>query len=169
MNKATYSFDYPAPFGLLRVVSDDDFLLSLRWCTADEPTSHSAVSVQAQHPLLSEAKVQLDAYFSGHLRQFQLPFLLAGTPFQMSVWLALRDIPYGATVCYQELAVRLGCPGGSRAVGRACHENPLALVLPCHRVVGKRQTLTGYAGGIRVKQDLLTLEQRDLNHEKFLF
>lgn len=169
MNNESYCLDYQSPLGLLRIVADDDFLFSLRWCTADESTSSSPALLQAQHPLLSEAKVQLDAYFSGHLRQFQLPFLLAGTPFQMSVWLALRDIPYGATVCYQELAVRLGCPGGSRAVGRACHENPLALVLPCHRVVGKRQTLTGYAGGIRVKQDLLTLEQRGSNHEKFLF
>ena len=92
------------------------------------------------------------------LRVFQLPLAPAGTPFQCAVWEELRRIPYGATVSYGDLAARLGRPKAVRAVGQANHRNPLPILIPCHRVVGKDGSLTGYAGGLALKEALLKLE-----------
>ena len=109
-------------------------------------------------PVLAEAARQLSAYFSGDLRDFDLPLRLRGTPFQTSVWQALREIPYGRTISYGELARAIDRPGAARAVGRANAQNPLAIVVPCHRVIGADGDLTGYAGGLGVKAALLALE-----------
>lgn len=109
-------------------------------------------------PALQAAAEQLAAYFAGELREFALQLRPVGTPFQLAVWEALRHIPYGETVSYGELAVRLGRPGASRAVGRANALNPLPVVVPCHRVIGADGTLTGYAGGLSAKRMLLALE-----------
>lgn len=156
---------FQSPFGLLRIEASAEHLLSVRWQKTDGPSFvHTS-----RNALLVEARAQLDAYFRGDLKDFHLPYTLTGTPFQLSVWHALMDIPYGKTVCYQDIAVRIGSPGASRAVGMANHQNPLALVVPCHRVVGKNRTLTGYAGGLNIKQALLDLEYRYANHENFLF
>ncbi len=108
--------------------------------------------------ILAEAKRQLQAYFGGELKSFELPFAPAGTPFQQKVWRGLRGIPYGATVSYGELAAKLGT--GARAVARACAQNPLAIFIPCHRVVGASGALTGYSGGTGVdtKRQLLRIE-----------
>jgi methylated-DNA-[protein]-cysteine S-methyltransferase len=107
---------------------------------------------------LLEARRQLEAYFVGRLQAFALPLSPRGTPFQLQVWEALRAIPYGATVSYSELARRIGRPSAARAVGRAVGQNPLAIVVPCHRVVGANGTLTGFAWGIERKRRLLELE-----------
>ncbi len=107
-----------------------------------------------------DAMEQLDAYFAGELREFQLDLRPRGTPFQLSVWSALREIPYGQTVSYGELARRLGNPNASRAVGLANGSNPIAIVVPCHRVIGANGKLTGFGGGLPVKQHLLALERR---------
>jgi methylated-DNA-[protein]-cysteine S-methyltransferase len=110
---------------------------------------------------LAEALEQLQAYFNGELYQFNLPLAPRGTPFQLQVWRALAMIPYGETISYGELAGRfLGRPHLARAVGGACSRNPLAIVIPCHRVVGRNGALTGYAGGVHLKQALLTLERK---------
>ncbi len=109
-------------------------------------------------PLLSRGRLELLDYLAGKRRVFHLPLAPRGTPFQQSVWQALTDIPYGHTITYGELARRVGCPRGSRAVGQANHRNPLPIFLPCHRVVGARGALTGYAGGVELKQWLLRLE-----------
>ena len=106
------------------------------------------------------AGVQLAAYFAGTLRDFDLPLMPQGTPFQLDVWEALRKIPYGTTTSYGALAADLGRPGASRAVGGANHNNPLPVVVPCHRVVGADGTLGGYAGGVRFKRILLDHELR---------
>lgn len=108
--------------------------------------------------VLTEAGRQLDAYFNGDLRDFALPFAPTGTPFQQKVWQGLREIPYGTTVSYGGLAARLGT--GARAVARACAANPLAIFIPCHRVVAASGALTGYSGGsgIETKRALLRLE-----------
>lgn len=106
-----------------------------------------------------EVVAQLQAYFKGELYQFNLPLAPQGTPFQQQVWRALSMIPYGETISYSELAWRFLCqPHLARAVGAACRQNPLPIVIPCHRVVGSNGTLTGYAGGVQFKQALLTLE-----------
>lgn len=108
--------------------------------------------------LLDEAARQLAAYFAGKLRTFALPLAPAGTPFQRGVWAALREIPYGETRSYAEIAAMAGCPRGYRAVGLANNRNPLPILIPCHRVIGANGALTGYAGGLAVKEKLLRLE-----------
>ncbi|MFN2745164.1 methylated-DNA--[protein]-cysteine S-methyltransferase [Bacillus sp. z60-18] len=103
---------------------------------------------------------ELTAYFSGRCRHFSLPVALTGTPFQLSVWHALRMIPYGETRTYSEIAVVIQRPDAVRAVGAAIGANPLLIVIPCHRVIGKNGKLTGYRGGLEMKQHLLRLEGR---------
>ena len=107
---------------------------------------------------LLEARRQLEAYFAGRLRAFALPLDARGTSFQLQVWEALRAIPYGVTISYSELARRIGRPSAARAVGRAVGQNPLAIVVPCHRVVGSGGALTGFAWGIERKRRLLEFE-----------
>lgn len=109
-------------------------------------------------PLLARGRGELLEYLVGKRRTFDLPLKPQGTPFQQKVWSALADIPYGQTITYGELARRVGCPKGSRAVGQANHRNPLPILLPCHRVVGAGGTLTGYGGGLELKEWLLRLE-----------
>ena len=106
-----------------------------------------------------DVATQLTEYFEGHRRTFELPLAPEGTPFQMRVWNALREIPYGETISYGELAARIGDRSASRAVGLANGSNPLPIVIPCHRVIGANGKLTGYGGGLPIKQQLLTLER----------
>src|SRR5262245_416049 len=101
---------------------------------------------------------QLEEYFEGRRTAFDFPLDIEGTPFQMAVWKELQKIPYGSTRSYGEIAKALGKPGAARAVGMANHDNPVAVVIPCHRVLGSNGSLTGYAGGLHVKQRLLSLE-----------
>jgi methylated-DNA-[protein]-cysteine S-methyltransferase len=106
---------------------------------------------------------QLEEYFAGRRRDFDLPLLATGTPFQQQVWASLRTIPYGLTASYGQIAQRLGLPAGaSRAVGAANGANPIAVVVPCHRVIGSNGSLTGYAGGLQRKRLLLQLESPGL-------
>ena len=108
---------------------------------------------------LAETVRQLRAYFAGELRDFDLPLAPEGTPFQLRVWRELRNIPYGQTISYGELARRVGSPKGSRAVGLANGANPISIVVPCHRVIGSNGKLTGYGGGLENKERLLALER----------
>lgn len=110
--------------------------------------------------VLTDTARQLAEYFAGRRTAFDLPLAPAGTPFQRDVWRSLREIPYGETVSYGELAGQLGRPRASRAVGAANGRNPLAVVVPCHRVIGAGGALTGYAGGLDRKRELLALEVR---------
>ncbi len=107
----------------------------------------------------SDVAAQLGAYLAGELVDFDVALRLDGTPFQRRVWSALLDIPYGSTVSYGELAARLGQPNASRAVGLANGRNPIAIIVPCHRVIGSTGALTGYGGGLDRKRALLDLEQ----------
>lgn len=114
--------------------------------------------------LFSAARAQLTAYFAGEPTDFDLPLAATGTPFQQRVWAALREIPYGATRSYGQLAARIGSPAASRAVGLANGRNPISIIVPCHRVVGSTGKLVGYGAGVERKSWLLALErgQRDL-------
>jgi len=103
---------------------------------------------------------QLSEYFEGKRTRFELPLDVEGTPFQKSVWNQLLQIPYGETRSYGDIAKALGKPAASRAVGMANHNNPVAIVIPCHRVVGQNGSLTGYAGGLHLKEQLLSIERR---------
>ncbi|WP_456295081.1 methylated-DNA--[protein]-cysteine S-methyltransferase [Vibrio sp. AK197] len=111
-----------------------------------------------EHTVLREARRQLEQYFLGQRRVFELPLAAKGTPFQQQVWQALTTIPYGHVWSYQQLAQAIGNPKAVRAVGLANGKNPLSVIVPCHRVIGKNGKLTGYAGGVDRKQQLLRLE-----------
>jgi methylated-DNA-[protein]-cysteine S-methyltransferase len=117
---------------------------------------------------LKAATRELRAYFAGELRQFSMALAPAGTPFQLDVWNALAAIPYGETTSYGEMARRIGRPKAVRAVGAANGSNPLPIVLPCHRVVGSNGSLTGYGGGIPIKQALLALERGTFDGQRKL-
>ncbi|MGB6161051.1 MAG: methylated-DNA--[protein]-cysteine S-methyltransferase [Pseudonocardiaceae bacterium] len=105
---------------------------------------------------------QLAEYFAGHRTEFDLPIALIGTPFQRTVWAALREIPYGETTTYGQLADRIGRPSATRAVGLANGRNPICIIVPCHRVVGATGDLTGYGGGLERKRHLLDFERHSL-------
>lgn len=108
--------------------------------------------------LWKDVEKQLTEYFDGRRREFDLPVKTAGTDFQMLVWEELRRIPYGRTRSYGEIANAIGKPGAARAVGGACNKNPIAIIIPCHRVIGADRSLTGFGGGLEVKKRLLELE-----------
>ena len=112
-----------------------------------------------RHPLLDEVRTQLDEYFDTRRRDFTLPLVYPGSPFQVKVWNALRDIPYGETISYEVLATRVGSPTGQRAAGHANGQNPLAIIIPCHRVINKDGKLGGYGGGLWRKRLLLDVER----------
>ncbi len=109
------------------------------------------------------ARAQLGAYFAGELREFDVPLAPAGSPWQLRVWDALREIPYGETASYGEIARRVGAPDAPRAVGTANGSNPIAIIVPCHRVIGANGKLTGYGGGLDRKRFLLGLERGELS------
>ena len=109
--------------------------------------------------LIKETKRQLDEYFAGKREEFDIPTRLEGTEFQKRVWEELRKIPYGKTVTYKDIAEAVGCPKGFRAVGLANNRNPISIIYPCHRVIGSNGSLTGYGGGLDVKEKLLELER----------
>ncbi|NDL68455.1 methylated-DNA--[protein]-cysteine S-methyltransferase [Anaerotalea alkaliphila] len=152
----------PTPFGRLGILGDG--LAVTRIFFADrEPDGASAApedAVVGETPLLREAAAQLSAYLEGRLMTLDFPFSFpGGTPFQQQVWNVLLSIPYGETRSYKEVAALTGHPGAFRAVGQACNKNPLALRVPCHRVVGADHRLTGYAGGLDIKAALLEMER----------
>lgn len=113
--------------------------------------------------LLSMATIQLDEYFQGKRTTFSLPFKLTGTPFQLTVWKELQNIPYGKTTSYKEIAQKINKPKAYRAVGMANNKNPLPIIIPCHRVIGSNGKLIGYAGGLKLKNYLLELEKSHTN------
>jgi len=152
-----------SPIGPLTLIAQDGRLAGVHMeITRYEPDARAlgpAVASESD-PVLDAAASQLDAYFRGELTAFDLPLSLEGTPFQRCVWAALQSIPYGETISYGELARRIGQPSASRAVGLANGRNPVAIVVPCHRVIGADGSLTGYGGGMDRKRFLLALEQR---------
>jgi methylated-DNA-[protein]-cysteine S-methyltransferase len=142
-----------SPIGRLRLQSDGTCLTEIAFVRRQR----KAGRVQPDH-LLRETVRQLEAYFAGRLRIFDLPLGPEGSPFQLAAWRTLRGIAYAQTITYAQQAARMGRPGAARAVGSANGRNPLPIVVPCHRVVGSDGTLTGYGGGLDVKRFLLRLE-----------
>ena len=157
MNEALLYTRIESPIGELLLVGDGHALHGLHmqegrtavavdpeWRPADEP--------------FAEVRRQLSEYFDGERTTFNVPLAMAGTPFQRRVWSALQEIPYGETTTYGQLAERLGRPAASRAVGLANGRNPIAVIVPCHRVIGSDGNLTGYGSGLERKRLLLDLE-----------
>ncbi|MHC9084657.1 methylated-DNA--[protein]-cysteine S-methyltransferase [Luteimonas sp. RIT-PG2_3] len=149
---------FDSPVGPLMLATTDAGLHALEFGESRHPVRRDARWQQGDHPLLQRARAQLDAYFAGTLRDFDLPLAPQGTAFQCEVWKALTTIPYGRTLGYGELAARIGKPSAVRAVGAANGRNPLSIFVPCHRVIGADGTLTGYGGGLPTKEFLLSLE-----------
>ena len=142
-----------SPIGDLLLESDGDAVCGLRM----EPFE---IPPDSRHDpsAFAEAEAQLRSYFAGERTTFDLPLAPRGTPFQLRVWEALREIPYGETATYGEVAAAVGKPEAVRAVGAANGSNPIAVIVPCHRVIGANGTLTGYGGGLERKRILLDLE-----------
>lgn len=149
-----------SPVGRLMLVATDDGLAAILW-ENDRPrrVRLQIEAEQNQHPVLVEAERQLEEYFAGQRIRFALNLDLSGTAFQRKVWDALLTIPCGQTRSYAEIARQVGAPGAARAVGAANGRNPVSIVVPCHRVVGSTGALTGFAGGLDVKAQLLTFER----------
>ena len=142
------------PIGPLLAASDDGRRLAGLWFDR-EP----APGWRADDGAFAELRDQLDGYFAGDLREFDVPLAPGGTAWQRAVWDALARIPYGTTVSYRDLARQLGRPAAARAVGAANGRNPISVIVPCHRLVGTRGALTGYAGGIDRKRWLIAHER----------
>jgi methylated-DNA-[protein]-cysteine S-methyltransferase len=143
-----------SPIGPLLLAGDDGALRQIRFA----PAQPEAGWEQADEPFGSAAG-QLEEYFAGQRREFDLDLRMEGTPFQLRVWSLLREIPYGEVRSYGEIARLLGTPNASRAVGAANGANPIPIIVPCHRVIGANGSLTGFGGGIDVKRRLLDLER----------
>jgi methylated-DNA-[protein]-cysteine S-methyltransferase len=146
-----------SPVGPLRLVADESGLRRLEFHKHGFPDAPEDWREDAR--ALRDVSSQLAAYFAGRQKVFDFPLAPEGTPFQLQVWERLLEIPYGETISYGTLAERVGNPAASRAVGLANGRNPIAIVIPCHRVIGSNGTLTGYGGGLPNKQKLLALER----------
>jgi len=156
-----YYDDMPSPIGRLRLIADAHGLCEIAF--EDEAVSHDPPAhwrPAGAHPpaAITMARTQLAEYFAGTRHAFDLPLHPRGTPFQCEVWNELARIPYGITISYAELARRIGRPKAMRAVGAANGRNPLPIVVPCHRVIGRDGSLTGFSGGLHIKRYLLDQE-----------
>ena len=143
---------YESPVGPLRLEARDGALVALHLNARPGPED-------LDDPVLAEATTQLREYFAGTRTSFELPLQMHGNAFEQRVWAALRTIPYGETASYGEIAQQIGAPGAARAVGVANARNPIAIVVPCHRVIGANGKLVGFGGGLPMKRALLDLEQ----------
>lgn len=143
-----------SPVGSLQVKAKEEGLTAINYYDDDPPESLD----QPKHPVLKKTIDQLNEYFDGKRKTFDIPLILKGTNFQQKVWKQLQQIPYGQKITYSELATRLGDPQKARAVAGANGLNPIPIIIPCHRVIGADNKLTGYSGGIERKQFLLQLE-----------
>ncbi len=157
----TFYAQIESPLGPLLLAADDAGLRQILFVNGRH-TARPESSWKENHAPFAETIRQLHAYFAGELQNFNLQLAPEGTPFQLGVWRRLADIPYGQTISYGELASRMGNPKASRAVGLANGSNPIPIVIPCHRVIGSNGKLTGYGGGLPIKEKLLALERRQL-------
>jgi len=142
------------PYGIITIGSDGKSITSIKIDNKAKPDGNKSVD-----KLINKAAEQLEEYFAGKRKKFDMPLNPCGTEFQRSVWKALEEIPYGEIRSYKDIAIAIGNPNACRAVGLANSKNPIWIVIPCHRVIGAKGTLTGYGGGLEMKQRLLDLEK----------
>lgn len=148
---------YPSPIGLLKITADEQGICGLSLGRND--VAASEINQPCHSPYLLQAHVELEEYFAGKRKIFSVPLSLHGTAFQLLVWNALCQIPYGHTLSYSDIATVIGNPKACRAVGMANNRNPVMIIVPCHRVIGKNGSLVGYGGGLDIKKKLLELEK----------
>ena len=162
--------NYDSPIGPLLIAAEDGHIVEISFMEADtrEKYRRPALHENNEQASNTDAAVaciaELEAYFAGKLQVFTVPIKPTGTDFRKRVWAALMDIPYGKTISYKELAVSIGQPNASRAVGGANNNNPISIIVPCHRVIGADGSLTGYGGGLDNKTFLLELEKKSLSN-----
>jgi methylated-DNA-[protein]-cysteine S-methyltransferase len=147
----------PSPIGEITLIASNEALQAVLF-NIETPKAHE----NAGHPILKKTAQQLAEYFAGKRKDFDLPLSTEGTAFQKKAWAQLMKIPYGKTISYGEQAEKLGDSKKARAVGTANSQNPISIIVPCHRVIAKSGALTGYSGGLSVKKFLLQLEQGNL-------
>ncbi len=147
-----YSLNYESPIGILFIESEDNKVIGIKY--------HMKKEKEYPNDFVFKVKKELEEYFNGKLTVFSFEINPKGTIFQQKVWKTLKTIPYGETKSYKEIAEYIGNPNAYRAVGNACHKNPILIAIPCHRVLGSNRSLTGFALGLSVKQQLLALEQK---------
>jgi methylated-DNA-[protein]-cysteine S-methyltransferase len=165
MTQIHYRTSLDSPVGVLHLVATDAALVALVWRVASTPQiSFDDARENPSHPILRATSQQLDEYFAGARRAFEVPLEFRGTEFQKLAWNALLTIPYGETRSYAQMAQHIGKPDAVRAVGAANGRNPISIIAPCHRVIGASGDLTGFGGGLPAKAQLLALEapQRSL-------
>ncbi len=160
--KAVYYATYESPVGPLLLAGEPNALHRVSFESSKRSTPPGADWKLDKKPF-AEVIRQLQAYFRGELKEFDLPLAMEGTEFQLRVWNALRAIPYGETISYAQLAERIGNPKAVRAVGLANGSNPIPIIVPCHRVIGSDGSLTGFGGGLSTKKMLLELENKQLS------
>jgi len=158
MKRGRTSLFYDSPIGILKISGDAIYIHEVIFLK--EGTDHSSLGNHVE--LLKKCALQLDEYFRGKRKVFHLPLLLDGTAFQKKVWQELEKIPYGKTLAYSDIAAMVGNPRAVRAVGGANNRNPVSIIVPCHRVIGKDGTLTGYGGGLWRKEWLLEHEKQNI-------
>ncbi len=151
---------YKSPLGKLLLVGDGENMTHLGFPSGKMKLKHEH-NWTKDGSSFKQAISQLEAFFEGELKNFDLPLALTGTPFRKSVWAGLVDIPYGETWSYSQLANHIGAPNACRAVGSANSVNPIPIVVPCHRVIGSNGSLTGFGGGLKTKKFLLELELKN--------
>lgn len=149
---------FASPIGKIMLIEQDNKIMQIKF--TDEECS---VENNNSSDILLQAKIELEEYFCGKRTNFDIPIRLDGSSFQISVWNELLNIPYGEVRTYGEIAKLIGNKNASRAVGVVCNKNPLMIIVPCHRVIGKNKKLVGYASGIDIKQKLLDLESGKFN------
>lgn len=147
-------YKYNSIIGDIFISADENFLLSVQF------VNHNFIENQ-ENKIIRQTIKQFDEYFRGKRKKFELPLNPKGTEFQKKVWLQLMNIPYGKTATYKDIATLIGNTNASRAVGNANNKNPIAIIIPCHRVIGSNNKLTGYAGGLDKKEKLLNLEKNN--------
>ena len=152
-------FFYEMAIGKVGIGEDDGGITHIIFSTEDSPSENYELK---ETPLIREAHKQLEEYFQGIRKEFDLPLNQTGTPFMQKVWKALYEIPYGETKSYKDVAIAVGNPKACRAVGMANNRNPISIVVPCHRVIGTSGSLVGYGGGLDIKTFLLNLEKEHL-------
>lgn len=161
-----YATFMDSPIGKLQLAEENGCLTHLLFVWHNTLADLGIESEEKETPLLKKAKKQLKEYFAGKRKEFDLPLAPSGTPFQMKCWEGLRAIPYGETRTYKDIASYAGNPKAVRAAGGANHNNPISIIVPCHRVVGSTGSLTGFGGGLEAKAYLLNLEQKGVGGEK---
>ncbi len=148
-----------SPIGSLYLVASDQGLQGVFWGPQSAPLVNSIEGNEPAILILAQAERELSEYFAGSRKDFHIPLEIKGTPFQKTVWSELQKIPYGKTTSYKDIAQKVSSEKAVRAVGTANGRNPLSIIVPCHRVIASNGTLSGYAGGVNIKETLLRLEQ----------